>query len=97
MRFSELVLNWGSEFNSHRMETHEKEVLNELKPHNNTLKKLELVSYRGIEFSNWVGDPSFHRLTKVSIDGYEECTSLPRLGQLPVGLVSKSITILVCT
>ncbi|CAI9277649.1 unnamed protein product [Lactuca saligna] len=83
MRFSELELNWGSEFNSLRTETHEREVLNELKPHNNTLKKLEIVSYRGIEFPNWVGDPSFLRLTKVSIDDCEECTSLPRLGQLP--------------
>ncbi|CAH1412398.1 unnamed protein product [Lactuca virosa] len=63
MRFSELELNWGSEFNSLRTETHEKK--------------------RGIEFPNWVGDPSFIRLTKVWISDCEECTSLPRLGQLP--------------
>ncbi|KAL4577242.1 hypothetical protein LXL04_013347 [Taraxacum kok-saghyz] len=39
----------------------------------------------GIEFPNWVGDPSFLRFTKVSLDldGCEECTSLPPLGKLP--------------
>ncbi|CAH1412405.1 unnamed protein product [Lactuca virosa] len=82
-RFTDIELIWGEKSNVLRTETHEKEVLNELKPHNDTLKKLEIVSYRGIEFPNWVGDPSFCRLTKVSIDGCEECTSLPRLGQLP--------------
>ncbi|XP_023735421.1 putative disease resistance protein At3g14460 [Lactuca sativa] len=82
-RFSELELNWGSEFNVFRTGTLEKEVLNELMPHNGTLEKLNIVSYRGIEFPNWVGDPSFRRLTHVSIEGCEECTSLPMLGQLP--------------
>ncbi|CAH1424001.1 unnamed protein product [Lactuca virosa] len=94
-RLTELVLDWGSEFNVFRTETHEMEILNELKPHNGTLEKLGIESYRGIEFPNWVGDPSFRRLTRVSIDGCEECTSLPRLGQLPslkelfIGKVSK--------
>ncbi|XP_023735399.1 putative disease resistance protein At3g14460 [Lactuca sativa] len=82
-RLTELVLDWGSEFNVFRTETQEMEILNELKPHNGTLEKLRIESYRGIEFPNWVGDPSFCRLTRVSIDGCEECTSLPRLGQLP--------------
>ncbi|XP_023735403.1 putative disease resistance RPP13-like protein 1 isoform X2 [Lactuca sativa] len=82
-RFTELELNWGSEFNVIRTELLEKEILNELMPHNGTLEKLGIMSYRGTEFPNWVGDPSFLRLTKVSIDGCEECTSLPRLGQLP--------------
>nr|KAJ0216571.1 hypothetical protein LSAT_V11C300149060 [Lactuca sativa] len=82
-RLSELVLNWGYGFNVSQTETHEKEVLNELKPHNGTLEKLGIESYRGIEFPTWIGDPSFCRLTKVWIDGCEECTSLPRLGQLP--------------
>ncbi|CAI9260354.1 unnamed protein product [Lactuca saligna] len=82
-RFTELELNWGSELNVFRTGTLEKEVLNELRPHNGTLEKLSIVSYRGIEFPNWVGDPSFLRLTIVSIDGCEESTSLPMLGQLP--------------
>ncbi|CAI9260355.1 unnamed protein product [Lactuca saligna] len=82
-RFTNIELIWGEKFNVLQTKTHQKEVLNELKPHHDTLKKLQIVSYRGIEFPNWVGDPSFCRLTKVSIDGCEECTSLPRLGQLP--------------
>ncbi|CAH1429590.1 unnamed protein product [Lactuca virosa] len=82
-RLTEIELNWGSEFNDFRTGALEKEVLDELKPHNGTLEKLGIESYRGIEFPNWVGDPSFHRLTHVSIEGCEECTSLPRLGQLP--------------
>ncbi|KAL4567496.1 hypothetical protein LXL04_023081 [Taraxacum kok-saghyz] len=82
-RLSELELDWGNEFFALRSKTREKEVLNELKPHSDTLKQLKLVSYGGIEFPNWVGDHSFCRLTKVSIVGCEECTSLPRLGQLP--------------
>ncbi|CAI9277642.1 unnamed protein product [Lactuca saligna] len=82
-RFSELELDWGDEFNVFQMGTREKEVLNELMPYNGTLEKLRMMSYRGTEFPNWVGDPSFLRLTKVSIYRCEECTSLPRLGQLP--------------
>ncbi|XP_042756332.1 putative disease resistance RPP13-like protein 1 [Lactuca sativa] len=82
-RFSELELDWGDEFNVFRTETHEKEVFNELKPHNGTLEKLSIVSYRGIEFPDWVADLSFRKLTHVLIYRCEECTSLPRLGQLP--------------
>ncbi|KAI3700296.1 hypothetical protein L2E82_44920 [Cichorium intybus] len=62
-RLSKLELDWGSLFNLSQTETYYKEVLNELKPHNDTLKQLHIKSYRGIEFSNWVRDPSFLRLT----------------------------------
>ncbi|CAH1412367.1 unnamed protein product [Lactuca virosa] len=96
-RLSELELDWGygllqkrlrlcrsdTGLNVFRKETHDKEVLTELKPQTDSLKKLEIVSYAGIEFPNWVGDPSFLGLTHVSIYGCEECTSLPELGQLP--------------
>nr|KAJ0217785.1 hypothetical protein LSAT_V11C300148830 [Lactuca sativa] len=82
-RFSELELDWGNVFNSFRTETNEKEVLSELKPHTDTLKKLDIRFYRGIEFPNWVGDPSFLWLTRVSIRNCVTCTSLPSLGQLP--------------
>jgi len=82
-RLSELELDWGYKLNDCRTETHDKEILNELKPHSDSLEKLKLVSYRGIEFPNWVGDPSFLGLTHISIYGCDECTSLPRLGQLP--------------
>ncbi|KAJ0860770.1 putative P-loop containing nucleoside triphosphate hydrolase, leucine-rich repeat domain superfamily [Helianthus annuus] len=64
-------------------ETLEKEILNELKPHSDKLKMLEVKYYKGIEFPNWVGDPSFHQLVHVSLRGCRKCTSLPLLGRLP--------------
>uniref|UniRef100_A0A251SX49 Putative leucine-rich repeat domain, L domain-like protein n=1 Tax=Helianthus annuus TaxID=4232 RepID=A0A251SX49_HELAN len=64
-------------------ETLEKEILNELKPHSDKLKMLEVKYYKGIEFPNWVGDPSFHQLVQVSLHGCRKCTSLPLLGRLP--------------
>uniref|UniRef100_A0A251UJU7 Putative NB-ARC n=1 Tax=Helianthus annuus TaxID=4232 RepID=A0A251UJU7_HELAN len=64
-------------------ETLEKEILNELKPHSDKLKMLEVKYYKGIEFPNWVGDPSFHQLVQVSLHVCRKCTSLPPLGRLP--------------
>ncbi|CAI9277322.1 unnamed protein product [Lactuca saligna] len=63
--------------------TLEKEVFNVLKPHNDSLKELGIVSYGGKEFPNWVGDPSFLWLAHVSINGCKNSTFLPPLGQLP--------------
>ncbi|KAI3503988.1 hypothetical protein L1887_32528 [Cichorium endivia] len=80
---SELEVEWSDAFDDSRKETLEKEVLNVLKPHNDNLKKFGIISYGGIEFPNWVGDPSFLGLTDVSIRGCKRCTSLPQLGQLP--------------
>ncbi|KAJ9556708.1 hypothetical protein OSB04_011322 [Centaurea solstitialis] len=82
-RLSELEVEWGDVFSGSQNEALEKEVLNELKPHNGIFKRLKIVSYGGIEFPNWVGDPSFLRLTHVSIRGCKKCTSIPPLGQLP--------------
>ncbi|XP_023763068.1 putative disease resistance protein At3g14460 [Lactuca sativa] len=83
-RLSELEVEWSNVFDVSRNETLEKEVLNVLKPCSDNLKKLRIVSYGGIEFPSWVGDPLFVRLTHVSIRGCKRCTSLPTLGQLPL-------------
>ncbi|KAI3700681.1 hypothetical protein L2E82_45318 [Cichorium intybus] len=82
-RISELELEWSNVFDGSRKETLEMEVLCGLKPHKDTLIKLGIVSYGGKEFPNWVGDPSFLRLARVSIRGCKKCTSLPLFGQLP--------------
>nr|XP_043628361.1 putative disease resistance RPP13-like protein 1 [Erigeron canadensis] len=82
-RLSELDLEWSDVFDVSRKEMVEKEVLNELKPRNESLKQLKVVSYGGTELPNWVGDPSFLRLKHVSIHGCKRCLSLPSLGQLP--------------
>ncbi|KAK1429311.1 hypothetical protein QVD17_11517 [Tagetes erecta] len=81
-RFNELKLEWGDVFDGFRKETLENEVLNEMKPHSEKLKKIDIECYGGIEFPNWFGDPLFLRLVHVSIGGCR-CTSLPPLGQLP--------------
>ncbi|KAM0009705.1 putative virus X resistance protein-like, coiled-coil [Helianthus debilis subsp. tardiflorus] len=79
-RLTKLELKWD---NGSQRGTLENEVLNELKPHSDSLKELAIVSYGGTEFSNWVGDPSFYRLVHVTIRDCLRCTSLPPLGQLP--------------
>uniref|UniRef100_A0A251SXW2 Putative NB-ARC n=1 Tax=Helianthus annuus TaxID=4232 RepID=A0A251SXW2_HELAN len=78
-----LKLQWVDVFDGSRMDTHEEEVLNELKPNSHTLKTLSVVSYGGTQISNWVGDCSFHELVNVSIRGCKRCTSLPPFGLLP--------------
>ncbi|KAL7608270.1 hypothetical protein Lser_V15G13813 [Lactuca serriola] len=82
-KLSELEVEWSGVFDNFREETVEKEVLNVMKPHNDNLKHLRVVLYGGTEFPSWVGDPSFHRLAKVTLKGCKKCTSLPPLGQLP--------------
>ncbi|KAJ0566348.1 putative P-loop containing nucleoside triphosphate hydrolase, leucine-rich repeat domain superfamily [Helianthus annuus] len=82
-RLSELELEWSNVFNGSRKESLEREVLDALKPHSDSLIKLGIVSYGGIEFPNWVGDTSYLNLISVSLRGCKHCTSLPPLGQLP--------------
>ncbi|PWA91334.1 NB-ARC domains-containing protein [Artemisia annua] len=82
-RVSELDVEWSNDFNDARSETLENEVTNALKPHSDNLKDLKIVSYGGKVFPKWIGDPSFHQLTSVSIWGGRNCTFLPPLGQLP--------------
>ncbi|XP_035837573.1 putative disease resistance RPP13-like protein 1 isoform X2 [Helianthus annuus] len=82
-KLSKLELIWSDELRDSRNEMLEKAVLNELKPCDDKLIQLQIRSYGGKEFPNWVGDPSFLCLKHVSIRGCKRCTSLPPLGQLP--------------
>ncbi|KAJ0716987.1 putative P-loop containing nucleoside triphosphate hydrolase, leucine-rich repeat domain superfamily [Helianthus annuus] len=82
-KLSELELVWSDELHDSRNEMLEKAVLNELKPCYDKLIQLEIRSYGGLKFPNWVGDHSFLHLKHVSIRGCKRCTSLPPLGQLP--------------
>ncbi|KAJ0851265.1 putative P-loop containing nucleoside triphosphate hydrolase, leucine-rich repeat domain superfamily [Helianthus annuus] len=82
-RLSGLELEWSGVFNDSRKKSLEKEVLDALKPHSESLIKLGIVSYGGIEFPDWVGDISYLNLISVSLRGCKHCTSLPPLGQLP--------------
>ncbi|KAJ0860217.1 putative leucine-rich repeat domain superfamily [Helianthus annuus] len=82
-KLSELELIWSDELRGSRNEMLEKAVLNELKPCVDKLIQLKVRSYGGLEFPNWVGDPSFLHLKHVSISGCKRCISIPPLGQLP--------------
>ncbi|KAJ0483265.1 putative virus X resistance protein-like, coiled-coil [Helianthus annuus] len=82
-KLSELELIWSDELHDSRNEMLEKAILNELKPCDDKLIQLQIRSYGGKEFPNWVGDPSFLYLKHVSIRGCKRCTYLPPLGQLP--------------
>ncbi|KAJ0532942.1 putative leucine-rich repeat domain superfamily [Helianthus annuus] len=81
-RLSEFEVVWSDVAEGSGNEILEKEVFNELKPSNDSLKQLKIWSYGGLEFPNWVGDPSFLRLKHVSIRGCKKCVSLPPVGQL---------------
>ncbi|KAM0040750.1 putative leucine-rich repeat domain superfamily [Helianthus debilis subsp. tardiflorus] len=82
-RLSEFEVVWSDVAEGSGNEILEKEVFNELKPSNDSLKQLKIWSYGGLEFPNWVGDPSFLRLKHVSIRGCKKCVSLPpAVGQL---------------
>ncbi|KAK1407027.1 hypothetical protein QVD17_38637 [Tagetes erecta] len=81
-RVSEFEVEWSDESNGSRNEMLENEVLNELKPCNDHLEKLKIISYGGSKFPNWVGSPSFCHLKRVSIIECKRCTTLPSLAQL---------------
>ncbi|PWA57228.1 NB-ARC domains-containing protein [Artemisia annua] len=82
-RVSKLHIGWSIVFNDSRNEKLEMEVLDALKPHSDNLKDLAIVSYGGKLFPNWIGDPSFLRLTSVCIRSCGNCMFLPPLGELP--------------
>nr|XP_043606190.1 putative disease resistance protein At3g14460 isoform X2 [Erigeron canadensis]XP_043606191.1 putative disease resistance protein At3g14460 isoform X2 [Erigeron canadensis] len=83
MRLSELVVQWSDVCDWSLKQRLKTEVLSVLKPHTHNLKKLEIMSYGGIDFPKWVTDPSFIRLTDVSIDNCRNCKFLPPLGHMP--------------
>ncbi|MED6132147.1 hypothetical protein PIB30_016569 [Stylosanthes scabra] len=61
----------------------EKEVLDKLHPHKD-LKELSICGYRGTMFPDWVGQSSYHKMTKLQLSGCRNCWVLPpSLGQLP--------------
>ncbi|KAM1134315.1 hypothetical protein COP2_044728 [Malus domestica] len=78
-----LVLRWegGSDASNHDPEN-DIEVLNKLRPHTN-LKQLEIVSYGGLRFPSWLGDPYFSKLAFIRLEDCKHCCLLSPLGQLP--------------
>ncbi|CBI35126.3 unnamed protein product, partial [Vitis vinifera] len=77
----ELTMEWSDDFGASRNEMHERNVLEQLRPHRN-LKKLTIASYGGSGFPNWMKDPSFPIMTHLILKDCKRCTSLPALGQI---------------
>ncbi|XP_069146924.1 putative disease resistance RPP13-like protein 1 [Solanum lycopersicum] len=76
----QLSLEWSESSIADNSQT-ERDILDELRPHKN-IKEVEISGYRGTNFPNWVADPLFLELVKLSLSYCEDCYSLPALGQL---------------
>uniref|UniRef100_A0A3Q7J0L9 Uncharacterized protein n=1 Tax=Solanum lycopersicum TaxID=4081 RepID=A0A3Q7J0L9_SOLLC len=76
-----LSLEWSGSSSADNAQT-ERDILEELRPHKN-IKEVEIIGYRGTNFPDWVADPLFVKLVKLSLRNCKNCYSLPALGQLP--------------
>ncbi|XP_049380485.1 putative disease resistance RPP13-like protein 1 [Solanum stenotomum] len=76
-----LSLEWSKSSSADNSKT-ERDILDELRPHKN-IKEVEITGYRGTTFPNWLSDPLFLNLVKLSLSNCKDCYSLPALGQLP--------------
>jgi len=77
-----LILSWSKNAKDHFTSSQsEMDILGKLQP-SKCLKILVIEGYRGTRFPEWVGDPSYHNLTKLSLSGCQNCCTLPPLGQL---------------
>ncbi|XP_049387277.1 putative disease resistance RPP13-like protein 1 [Solanum stenotomum] len=77
----QLSLEWSESSSADNSQT-ERDILDELRPHKN-IKEVEITGYRGTIFPNWLADPLFLKLVKLSLSYCKDCYSLPALGQLP--------------
>ncbi|RHN58016.1 putative P-loop containing nucleoside triphosphate hydrolase, leucine-rich repeat domain, L [Medicago truncatula] len=77
-----LLLSWSLDaMNNFTDSQSEMDILCKLQPAK-YLEKLGIDGYRGTRFPEWVGDPSYHNLTKLSLSHCQNCCILPPLGQL---------------
>ncbi|KAH0715707.1 hypothetical protein KY284_008612 [Solanum tuberosum] len=76
-----LSLEWSESSSADNSQT-ERDILDELRPRKN-IKEVEITGYRGTTFPNWLADPLFLKLVKLSLSYCKDCYSLPALGQLP--------------
>uniref|UniRef100_A0A0D9Y7E7 NB-ARC domain-containing protein n=1 Tax=Oryza glumipatula TaxID=40148 RepID=A0A0D9Y7E7_9ORYZ len=89
VQVTQLCLQWNSHIrygsNSESpvksLEEIDKEVLENLEPHNK-IQWIEIEKYRGCSYPKWIGHPSFQRLETIIIRDFSS-HSLPPLGQLP--------------
>ncbi|KAK5833053.1 hypothetical protein PVK06_016864 [Gossypium arboreum] len=81
VNLKELELIWGEDNDIDGDSRHDREVLEQLKPHTK-LEHLVIRSYKDIIFSEWVGHSSFSNIVSLGLHDCKFCISLPPLGQL---------------
>ncbi|KAG6488304.1 hypothetical protein ZIOFF_057064 [Zingiber officinale] len=81
----DLSLHWGGEEKKESSEsTTSLQVLEALRP-SLQLKRLEIISYKGVEFPTWMSKQQlagFNSLVEVRLINLKRCATLPSLGQL---------------
>ncbi|XP_017984414.1 PREDICTED: putative disease resistance RPP13-like protein 1 [Theobroma cacao] len=61
---------------------HAADVLDKLLPGEN-LERLEIKNFFGMTLPKWLGNASFSKMERLTLDNCQTCNSLPPLGQLP--------------
>ncbi|KAL1366935.1 hypothetical protein AAHE18_02G014300 [Arachis hypogaea] len=79
---NELCLEWSSGDDMVPNTKAERDILDNLQPHN-SLEKLTIKGYKGTIFPDWLGHCSYNNMTSVSLKSCNNCFMLPSLGQLP--------------
>ncbi|XP_052111903.1 putative disease resistance protein At3g14460 isoform X1 [Arachis duranensis] len=79
---NELYLEWSSGDDMVPDTRAERDILDNLQPHN-SLEKLAIKGYKGTIFPDWLGHCSYNNMTSVSLESCNNCCMLPSLGQLP--------------
>ncbi|KAF2319715.1 hypothetical protein GH714_018190 [Hevea brasiliensis] len=82
-RIDDLEMAWGRSYLASRsvsIPNEDRVVLEKMKPHE-SLEKLTIIDYGGIQFPSWVGDPLFRNLVCLELKNCN-CTTLPQLGLL---------------
>ncbi|RVW40729.1 hypothetical protein VitviT2T_020537 [Vitis vinifera] len=77
-----LTLAWSFDSDGSRNGMDQMNVLHHLEPQSN-LNELNIYSYGGPEFPDWIRNGSFSKMAVLSLKDCKKCTSLPCLGQLP--------------
>ncbi|XP_071719165.1 putative disease resistance RPP13-like protein 1 [Rutidosis leptorrhynchoides] len=68
-----LEMKWGEQFDDSRNLQRECEVIESMRPHSK-LNKLKILNYGGMKFPSWFANPSFDKLTKLTIEWCVNCT-----------------------
>ncbi|XP_028789896.1 putative disease resistance RPP13-like protein 1 [Neltuma alba] len=79
IHLKELTLEWCID---NKKSPHDKDVLENFQPHEN-LKKLSIGNYGGIDFPNWLANPSLSNLMSLELRHCKYCISLPSIGLFP--------------